>query len=455
MSSHPQRRIHPVRAFARQLTARLDQLAPTAVWSLSPADQRETLLDLAKAKSQLAALELRVLAEADRSGATDTEAACSAADWLAVETQQVRRTVRSDLHLARAIEGHHQLAEAMSHGDVNVPQARAITHALDRLPESGEFAVTADDRVRAEAHLVALAAHHDAKELAILGRKVFEVIAPDLADEFEGKALADQEAAALRRTMFTMREDDEGTCHGRFRIPVLHGHMLQKFLLAIASPSRYATGSNTDADHGSGSDSGATCAHGAPGERRSAEGSSGGVGIDSALPPSVRQGLAFCELLEAVPAKDLPTAGGASATIVVTMTLEQLTAALEGHGICDLDTGGHITAGEARRLACTAGIIPAVLGGKSEILDLGRRRRFHTSAQRLAMTLRDKRCTAQGCDRPPSMCHAHHDHPWSHGGNTDVATGRLLCGHHHRRIHDTHYEHRIEPNGTVSFHRRT
>ena len=39
-----------------------------------------------------------------------------------------------------------------------------------------------------------------------------------------------------------------------------------------------------------------------------------GVGIDSALPPSVRQGLAFCQLLEAIPAKDLPTAGGASAT---------------------------------------------------------------------------------------------------------------------------------------------
>ena len=148
MSSHPHGRTHPVRAFARQLTVRLDQLAPTAVWSMSPADQRDTLIELAKAKSQLAALELRVLAEADRSGATDTEAACSAADWLAVQTQQVRRAVRSDLHLARALEGHTHLAEAMSHGEVNVPQARAITHALDRLPDSGEFAVTDADRVR-------------------------------------------------------------------------------------------------------------------------------------------------------------------------------------------------------------------------------------------------------------------------------------------------------------------
>ena len=116
--------------FARQLTARLDQLAPTAVWSMTPADQRDTLLELAKAKSQLAALELRVLAEADRSGATDTEAACSAADWLAVEPSRYAAAVRSDLHLARALEGHHHLAEAMNHGEVNVPKpGRSPTHS--------------------------------------------------------------------------------------------------------------------------------------------------------------------------------------------------------------------------------------------------------------------------------------------------------------------------------------
>lgn len=33
--------------------------------------------------------------------------------------------------------------------------------------------------------------------------------------------------------------------------------------------------------------------------------------------------------------------------------------------------------------------------------------------------------------------------------------GRLLCGHHHRRIHDPHYDVTQQPNGKVSFHRRT
>lgn len=36
--------------------------------------------------------------------------------------------------------------------------------------------------------------------------------------------------------------------------------------------------------------------------------------------------------------------------------------------------------------------------------------------------------TTAGCDRPPSMCHVHHDHPWSRGGHTSIDTARLLCG---------------------------
>ena len=83
------------------------------------------------------------------------------------------------------------------------------------------------------------------------------------------------------------------------------------------------------------------------------------------------------------------------------MTLDQLLADLNAAGVATLDTGGQITATEARRLACGANLIPAVLGGRSEVLDIGRQRRFHTKAQRIAMSLRDGGCTASDCDRPP------------------------------------------------------
>ena len=269
---------------------------------------------------------------------------------------------------------------------------------------------------------MSLAAHHDAEELRVLGRHVFVVIAPELAEKFEGKALEREEAQALRRTTFTMWEDDEGTTHGRFRIQSLHGQMVEKMILALTSPSR-AVGVNS-------------------------------TGIDPDLPTPVRHGIAFTQLIETLSSQDLPRAGGCGATIVVTMTLQQLLGDLEEAGVCTLDTGGRISATEARRLACSAGIIPMVLGTKGQVLDVGRKRRLHTESMRVAMGLRDGGCTAEDCQTPPGLCHAHHDIPWSAGGPTNVDTGRLLCPHHHRRIHDPRYQTTRQANGKVSFHRR-
>src|SRR6478752_5413585 len=132
---------HPVLRFARQLTARLEQVAASPVWSMTPAEQRDALRELARAEAQLAALRLRVLAEAERSGAGGERGAPSAADWVAIETRQTRISARADLKLATAVEGYPVLSTGMEAGIVNLAQARAITTALDRLPTSGDFAV--------------------------------------------------------------------------------------------------------------------------------------------------------------------------------------------------------------------------------------------------------------------------------------------------------------------------
>ena len=163
-------------------------------------------------------------------------------------------------------------------------------------------------------------------------------------------------------------------------------------------------------------------------------------------------GLAFIDYIESRRADTVPTAGGVSATVVVNMDLDTL---LGGLGAASLDTGARISAGEARRLACRAGIIPVVLGGKSVVLDVGRKRRFHSETQRIALGVRDGGCTVYGCDAPPGLCHVHHDHAWSQGGSTDVATGRLLCARHHHLIHDPRFQHHLDKHGKVRFTRRT
>ncbi|HEY1133411.1 MAG TPA: DUF222 domain-containing protein, partial [Nocardioides sp.] len=237
----------------------------------------------------------------------------------------------------------------------------------------------------------------------------------------DAAALEREERQARARARLTMVADGHGSVRGRFTLPELHGAMLRKALDAYAAPAH----ANTAAD---------------PDER-----------FQAGRPTPERQGEAFCELLETLAEKDLPDAGGTGATVVVTMTLETL---LGGLAAASLDTGGVVSASEARRLACTAGVIPAVLGGPSEVLDIGRAGRFHTKAMRVAMAIRDGGCTAEGCDRPPHQCQAHHDTAWAAGGDTSVKDGRLLCAPHHRRVHDVRYRVEHLPTGKVRFTRR-
>ncbi len=123
-----------------------------------------------------------------------------------------------------------------------------------------------------------------------------------------------------------------------------------------------------------------------------------------------------------------------SVTVVVRMTLESL---LAGLGAATIDGSGQpITAGTARLLAADANIIPLVLGGNSETLDLGRTRRLFSRPQRIALADRDGGCAFPHCDRPPTWTEAHHILWWSQGGSTNLDNGVLLCTRHHHTVHD-------------------
>ena len=171
------------------------------------------------------------------------------------------------------------------------------------------------------------------------------------------------------------------------------------------------------------------------------------------IPVDRKRGQAFCALLEAIDPKRLPVHGGDATTLIVTVSLEELRKEL---GTAELGPADKLTAGEVRRLACTAQIIPAVLGGKSEVLDLGRSSRLFRPAQRKAMIIRDRECRAEGCTIPAAWCEAHHwGTPWAEGGRTDLKDGVLLCNWHHHRAHDPTYDSSRMPNGDVRFSRRT
>ena len=138
-------------------------------------------------------------------------------------------------------------------------------------------------------------------------------------------------------------------------------------------------------------------------------------------------------------------------TIAVTIGLDDLANAT-GCGHVD-DTGEPVPAETVRRLACDARIIPVVLGGRSEPIDVGRAARAVTPAQRRALTLRDRGCVFPGCDRPPGWCDGHHIVHWADGGPTDIANLALLCNHHHTAIHEGGWTMTRAPNGALTFTR--
>jgi hypothetical protein len=137
--------------------------------------------------------------------------------------------------------------------------------------------------------------------------------------------------------------------------------------------------------------------------------------------------------------------------MVVMLDASVMRGALKAAG---LDTGGSLSAGETRRLLCGAGILSAVLGGRSRALDVGRASRLFSEAQRIACGIRHRTCAADGCERPFAWCELHHRRPWARGGSTDQDNAVPLCWFHHRRIHDDAFTHRERPGGSVTFHRR-
>ena len=123
--------------------------------------------------------------------------------------------------------------------------------------------------------------------------------------------------------------------------------------------------------------------------------------------------------------------------VVVTVDLQTLRSGLTGAGEAfgGTEAGTLLAPETVRRLACDAGVLPAVFGEGGEVVDLGRMRRLFTAGQVRRLWLRDRCCTYPGCDVPGQWCDAHHLRHWADGGPTDLNNAGLLCGRHHTVVH--------------------
>jgi len=413
---------HPVLAATSLIDQALKFVADVNPTFMDTSDKATALSELVHLESRVAELRLRILADADDLAVES--ASRDAAAWLAHHTRGRLHDARADLRLAEALDRRYPvLGAGLRDGRVNHAQAHVIARALDNLPDD----VPSEVVTSAEETLVGYAADFAPKPLARLGARILDVVAPEIADGAEGRRLAALEENAARATCLTMRRLGDGTTRLSGIVPDATASRLVLYLEAFTNPRQRVT---TEGD---------------PALR---------------LPHPRKLGEAFCQLLEAVDPKRLPLHAGDATTVVITIPLDTLRAELGtgdllgGTTIPGPDSLDRLSVGRVRRLACTAHLIPAVLGSKSEVLDLGRSQRLFSRKQRKALLVRDRTCRAEGCDIPGTWCEAHHWHPWAGGGNTDLDDGVLLCTHHHHRAHDTTHQAQRLPNGDVRFHRR-
>jgi hypothetical protein len=390
----------------------LDEVADLHPMFLTTSQKQELLVAVERQTSRLEALKAKALAAAG--DVADAHGTRHAGAWLAHETRQDPPEGRRAQRLSEGLDQRWPiLAWAYATGSVSTAQARVIGHALDDLPADLDPSL----RTRAEEHLVEQAAHFCPRDLKTLGRRVLEVLAPEVAEAHEAKLLEREEQEAWDNSSITHRRLGNGRSRAVVTLPDAAMDRWLTQLHAFTSPRR-----------------------------------DGRIHGNERVPYPRKLAHAFTALLERIPADWLPQHGGTTTAVVVTIDEAKLHQDL---AVARLTTGAAITASEARRLACGARILPAVLDGRSHPLDLGRAKRLFTPAQRKALAIRDRECRAEGCDTPAAWCEAHHLDPWSNHGRTDLHRGVLLCSFHHHRAHDTRYASTRMASGDLRFHRRT
>ena len=426
---HP---LQPVAACLEVMADALDRVPDGPIPSADTEVLEVVVVEAAKIERQLGELRLRLARAAETGRAEETDASSGADAWLARLT-------------GSTAGGHAWWSVAGADAGGALPRrprglrrwrsgrgARAH-HRADGRADSAQFVPDAD-RNEAVRALVAQTVEQqlNTKTLRRRARRMLDIVSRAAADQHEADLLQQEERHARNETWMDLQDNGDGTWSGRFVIPELQAQLLDTYLQHLRAPA-------ADVPQ--------------PGRRVGRRPAPSPTSTDNftGLSWHENMGQALLELCEHLPTDGLASHGRVGATVVIHLDHERL---LDGLAAAHVDSGTDISVGEARRLACGAGIIPAVYGGASLPLDVGRESRLHRKAHRIALSAIHDTCATEGCQRPFAWCEIHHPHAWADGGRTDLDNGLPLCGWHHRRAHDTRYDLRFLASGEVRFRRR-
>ncbi len=299
-----------------------------------------------------------------------------------------------------------ELAAAQREGVVSPEQVQIIERALSKVDRVGFDPV---DIATGERLLTNFAATFGTKDLKALADQTVDAINPD-------GTLPDEKLNADRRQL-SLRPCRDGMYAGEFRLTGSAGAKLASLLQPLAKPRLDYVG-----------------------------------GAEGELKPdadertfSQRMHDALEEVCDRVlGAGDVQGSGGTPATVIVTITLEDL---LDRLGYGTTSDGTLIPTGEVIRMANQAEVVPAFVRRTGEVLELGRSRRIASNAQTHALIVRDRGCSFPGCDRAPEWCERHHIVEWVDGGKTDLDNLTLLCRYHHHNFASRGWTCRLNTDG--------
>ena len=299
----------------------------------------------------------------------------SAAERVAREQLQTsRRDAQRDVEAAERLSAMEETSQALGSGEIPVGHARLIARAASEGPIDQTF-------------LVEAARHQGYDQFAKTMRRHQQEMSDD-----DGQSIHDRQHNNRTARAFTSRETGMFNLSGEFD-PVTGA----KIDTALAVKERELWNAED------------------PNDRRT---------------PQQRMADALAELILE------PEKGKAQGTaLMVVADYDVINQELTNARLAD---GTPIPMDELVRLACDADLLPGVFRAATQEMNLGRKRRTASDAQRAALIYRDKQCI--GCGASAHRCFAHHVQFWRHGGPTDFANLVLVCNKCHHNIHDDHWQ---------------
>ena len=373
----------------------IDALKDIEPSALDLAGLKASLRACRAARSELDALELRLIAEFDERAGCVSDGMVNTRAWLGHHTGVARQIAGSRVRLARKLRELSHMAEALGAGEVTEGHARLLASCLKPKLRS--------QLQRDEEMLVTLAKELEADDFALVTARWLYLNDLDGSDPGEARPSELHVSSMMSgRTRLDGELDLDDSVDFLAELDALYDEQWHQDQTADdGDPRRTRTASERYA---------AALAEMA--RRSSAAGDRDDDPPDEAEARQTRRP----RMPKFVVRVDLP--------------------ALEGdpRGVAELEDGTPVPIATVAEWVCESSVARVVFAGESRPIDLGTETYLPSPAQRRALLVRDKGCIVPGCRRKARWCHAHHVIPFPNGP-TNLRNLVLLCKRHHKDVH--------------------